>query len=210
MKNQNVFALVLVVIGLTGTGCVQAQTEKTVQGQYGPRPYITHAELENTSVGGTVSGKSSSSRTTFKDVLTMASMKEVTHHFGEPTSTEYNRFPEGSSTDYIATLTYDGLSLEYRKRGGKLRLQTLKITSEDRFLRVGGVKLQPGMSTDSLSAVMQTEIGDDGEGFLRVTPPGKSEDLRSTRYSNATIELWTETHTRTRIVEKVRFHRIAP
>ena len=96
----------------------------------------------------------------------MASLEEVTRHFGNPTSTEYDRFPEGSPTDYVVTLTYDGLDLEYRKRGGRIRLQTMAITSEDWFIRVGGVTLQPGMSTDSLSAVMRNAIRDDGEGFF--------------------------------------------
>jgi hypothetical protein len=211
MTSQNIFVFVLVIISLAGAGCVQAQTEKTVQGQYGPTPYISHTEFQNISVGGrTVSGKSSSSRTTFKDILAVASLKEVTRHFGEPTSTEYNRFPEGSPTDYVVHIKYDGLKLKYRKRGEKIRLETMTITSEDRFLRVGGGKLQPGMSTDSLSAVMRKAVGDDGEGFFRVAPPGKSDHPRSIRDSHTTIQLWTETDTRNRIVKKVRFHRIAP
>jgi len=70
------------------------------------------------------------------------------------------------SLKYIVYLTYDGLDLKYRKRGEKIRLETLVITSEDWFIRVGGVTLQPGMNTDSLSAVMRKAIHDDGEGFF--------------------------------------------
>lgn len=140
----------------------------------------------------------------------MSSLEEVTRHFGEPTSTEYDRFPEGSPTDYVVTLIYDGLDLEYRKRGGRIRLQTMEITSEAWFTRVGGVTLQPGMSTDSLSAVMRNAIRGDGEGFFRVAPPGKSEDPRSIRDSETTIQLWSETDAGSGIVKKVRFHRIAP
>lgn len=203
------FVFILLVTGLADSGCVQAQTEKMVQGQYGPTPYITQAEFQDISVGGTVSGKSSSSRTTFGDILAVASLEEVTRHFGEPTSTEYNRFPEGSSTEYVVNLSYDGLSLKYRKRD-RIRLETMAITSEDWFLRIGGVKLQPGISTDSLSAVMRKAIRDDGEGFFRVAPPGKSEDSRSIRNSETTIQLCTETDEKNSTVKKVRFHRIAP
>lgn len=201
----------LFLVGLAETGAVQAQTEKTVLGQHDPTPYISHVEFQSISVGGrSVSGKSSGTQPTFRDILTVSAPEEVTRHFGEPTSTEYDRFPEGSPTDYVATLTYDGVNFEYRKRGEKVRLQTLAITSEDWFLRVGGVKLQPGISTDSLSTVMRKAIRDDGEGFFRVAPPGKSEDPRSIRDSETTIQLWTETDAASGIVKKVRFHRIAP
>ena len=42
----------LVLVGLAETGSVQAQTEKTVQGQHDPTPYISHAEFQSGSVGG--------------------------------------------------------------------------------------------------------------------------------------------------------------
>lgn len=209
MKDQNVFAFVLLICSLAGAGCVQAQTEKTVHGQNGQTPYISYTEFQNASVGGgVVSGKSSSPRTTFKDILTVASLKEVTRHFGEPTSTEYNRFPEGSSTDYTVDLIYDGAKLKYRKRSGGIKLETMVITSEDRFLEVGGVKLQPGMSTNSLSAAIRKEIEGDGDGVVgvKVARLGKSGDLRSIRDSNTEIQIWTEENT----VREVRFHRIAP
>jgi hypothetical protein len=142
-------------------------------------------------VGGeTGSSTSSSPQTTFSDILTVTSLEEVTRHFGEPTSTEYDRFPEGSPTDHVVTLDHDGISLEYRKGGGEIKLQTMVITSTDRFLKVGGVRLQPGMSTDSLSAVMRKTVRDDGEGFFRVAPPGKREHPRSIRDSETTIQFW--------------------
>lgn len=200
---------ILVFVGLGGAGCVQAQTEKTVRGQHGPTPYISHAEFQDISVGGgTVSGKSSSSRPTFRDILTVASLDEVARRFGEPTSIEYNRFPEGSSTDYKAILTYDGMKLWYRKIRGKVRLQTMVITSEDRFLRVGGVKLRPGMSTDSLSAVMRKAVEDDDDGVavLRVERPGKSENLRSVQDSRTKVSV--EVDKRNHTVKEVKFNRI--
>jgi hypothetical protein len=209
MKAQNAFVFVLLVSSLAGAGCVQAQTEKTVHGQNGRTPYISYNEFQNTSVGGGIApGKSSGPRTTFKDILAVASLKEVTRHFGEPTSTEYNRFPEGSSTDYTVDLIYDGIKLKYRKRAGGIKLETMVITSEDRFLKVGRVKLQPGMSTDSLSAVMRKEIEGDGDGVVgvKVARPGKSRDIRSVRDSHTEIQIWTEEST----VREVRFHRIAP
>ena len=86
----------------------------------------------------------------------------------------------------------------------------MAITSEDWFLRVGGMKLQPGMSTDSLSAVMRKAIENDGDGVVAVTvaPPGKSEDSRSIRDSHTEIQFWTTEDRST--VQEVRFHRIAP
>jgi hypothetical protein len=212
MKTQNVFALVLFFVSLSWGGAVQAQTEKTVRGQHGPTPYINHAEFQNISVGGeAVSDKSSSSQTTFKDILAVASLEEVTRHFGEPTSTEYNRFPEGMSTDYTVVLTYDGLELKYRKIMSEIKLQTMTITSEDRSLGVGGVKLRPGMSTDSLSAKMRKAIEEDGDGVVAITVarPGKSEDPRSIQDSQTEIQLWTETGVKNPTVKKVRFHRIS-
>ena len=209
MTFQKTIVFVLVIISLAGAECVQAQTAKTVHGQHGNTAYITHAEFQNISVGGgTVSGKSSSSRTTFKDMLSVASLKEVTRHFGEPISTEYNRFPEGISTDYIVHIKYDGLNLKYRKRGKGIRLETMAITSEDRFMRVGGVKLQPGMNTDALSAVMRKAIegAHDGIVGVKVARPGKSGDARSIRDTHTEIQIWTKKST----VSEVRFHRIAP
>jgi len=208
----------VVVMGVVVMGGVSAvpqlamsQVEKTVQGQYGPTPYISHAEFQSSSVGGgSISRKSTGSQPMLRDILAVLSLEEVTRRFGEPASTEYKRAPEGMSLEYIVYLTYDGLDLKYRKRGEKIRLETMAITSEDWFLRVGGMKLQPGMSTDSLSAVMRKAIRDDGEGFFRVAPPGKSEDPRSIRSSETTIQLWTETDAGSDIVKKVRFHRIAP
>lgn len=97
MRGPTRLSSVLLVVGLVGAGCVQAQTKKKVPGQHGPKPYISDAEFQDISVGGVaVSGKSSSSRPTFGDMLTVASLDEVTRRFGEPTSIEYNRFPEGS------------------------------------------------------------------------------------------------------------------
>jgi hypothetical protein len=211
MRGPTRLSSVLLVVGLVGAGCVQAQTKKKVPGQHDPTPYISHAEFQNISVGGElISGKSSGSQPTFRDILTVASLEEVTRHFGEPTSTEYNRFPEGSPTDYVVSLTYDGLKLEYRKTREEINLQTMVITSTDRFLKVGGLKLRPGMSSDSLNAVMRKAIHDDGEGFFRVAPPGKSEDPHSIRDSETTIKLWAEKDTENSIIKKLRFHRIAP
>ena len=112
----------LVLASLAKAGFVQAQTEKTVQRQHDPTPYISHAEFQSSSVGGEpVSRKSSGSQPTFRDILTVASLDEVTRRFGEPTSTEYNRFPGGSSTDYVATLAYEWvrIGVQKDKRGSK-------------------------------------------------------------------------------------------
>jgi hypothetical protein len=206
-----IVSILVFTSGLAAAGAVQAQTEKTVQGQYGPTPYITHTEFQNISVGGeTGSSKSPGPQTTFRDILAVSSLGEVTRHFGALTSTEYNRFPEESATDYVVTLTYDGMHLEYRKSGEEITLQTMVITSTDRFLTVGGVKLQPGMSTDSLSAVVRKTVRDDGKGFFQVAPPGKRDAPRSIRHSETTIGLWTEKNQKDSTVKKVRLHRIAP
>ena len=197
--------------GLFASGATFAQTEKTVSGQYGQTPYISHAEFQNISVEGrAASGKSSNSKTMFGDILTVASLDEVTRRFGEPNSTEYNRFPEGSSTDYTVVLTYDGLEFKYRKIMGEINLQTMTITSEDRFLKVGGVNLRPGMSTDSLSAGMQKAIEEDGNGLvaIAVAPPGKSGNFRSIRNSETEVQLLTKTGMGGPMVKKISFHRI--
>ena len=82
------------------------------------------------------------------------------------------------------------------------------ITSEDRFLRVGGVKLRPGMSTDSLSAVMRKAVEDDDDGVavLRVERPGKSENLRSVQDSRTKVSV--EVDKRNHTVKEVKFNRI--
>lgn len=199
----------LIVPGSAAAQATKLHEQTTAQGEIDRTAYITHAEFQNISVGGgTVSGKSSSSRTTFKDMLSVASLKEVTRHFGEPISTEYNRFPEGISADYIVHIKYDGLNIKYRKRGKGIRLETMAITSEDRFMRVGGVKLQPGMNTDALSAVMRKAIegAHDGIVGVKVARPGKSGDARSIRDTHTEIQIWTKKST----VSEVRFHRIAP
>ena len=199
----------MVIISLAGTGCVQAQTEKTAPGQYGPTPYISHAEFQNISMGGeTVLGKSSGSRTTFRDILTVASLEEVSRRFGEPASTEYNRFPEGSSTDYVVTLMYDGFEIKYRKISGEIKLQSMVITSEDRFLKIGGAKLRPGMSTKSLSSVIRKEVEDDDDGVaaVRVAQPGKSENPRSIPNGQPAIAIEVDKSTNT--LKKIEFSRI--
>jgi hypothetical protein len=203
----------LVLASLVGVRPVQAQTEKALQqGQVDPIPYISHAEFQNVSVGGTGSGKSSSSQTTFRDILAVTSLEEVTHHFGEPTSTEYKRAPKGISTDYIVYMKYNGISFKYRKRGGKIRLETMAITSKDRFLRIGGMRLRPGMNIDSLSAVIQKAIEDDSDGVIgiKVARPGKSKDDQSILDSHTSIQIWTSKDQKRSTVKEVRFHRIAP
>jgi len=208
MRVFNVVAAVLILASFTGVEAVEAQTEKTVQGQYGPTPYITYAEFQDISVGGTVSGKSSSSRTAFRDVLNVASLDEVTRHFGKPKSTEYNRFPEGSSTDYVVTLNYEGINIKYRKTRRRIKLQEILITSEDRFLKVSGVKLQPGMSTDSLSAVMQKAVEDDDDGVaaVRVARPGKSEAPRSIPNGQPAISIKVDKNSG--ILKRIHFSRV--
>ena len=209
MRDLGRLVSILVVVSLAGAGGVQAQTEKTVQGQYSATPYISHAEFQNISMGGeTVPGKSSGSRTTFRDILTVVSLEEVSRRFGEPTSTEYNRFPEGSSTDYVVTLMYDGLKIKYRKIRGEIKLQSMVITSEDRFLKIGGVKLRPGMSTKSLSSVMRKEVEDDDDGVaaVRVAKPGKSENPRSIPNGQPAIAIEVDKGSNT--LKKIEFSRI--
>lgn len=205
---------ILVLVGLAGTRTVEAQTERALQWeQSDPVPYITHAEFQDICVGGeTVSSKSSSSPTTFSEILSVGSLDEVTRRFGEPTSIEYNRFPEESSTDYTVYLTYDGSEFKYRKRGEKIRLETMAIASEDRFLKFGGVKLQPGMNTEALSTAIREAIESDGDGVIgvKVAWPGKSKDVRSIQDSHTEIQIWTEENQKGRTVKEVRFHRIAP
>jgi len=97
-----VVALMGLLPGLFASGATFAQTEKTVSGQYGQTPYISHAEFQNISVEGrAASGKSSNSKTMFGDILTVASLDEVTRRFGEPNSTECKKFP---GIDYIEYL----------------------------------------------------------------------------------------------------------
>ena len=209
MRDLGRLVSILVVVSLAGAGGVQAQTEKTVQGQYSATPYISHAEFQNISVGGgPVSDKSSSTRTTFRDILTVASLDEVTRRFGEPTSTEYKKFPGVDYIEYLAIMSYDGSKFWYKKVRGEIRLQTMVITSTDRFLRVGGVKLRPGMSADSLSAVMRKEVEDDDDGVavLRVARQGKSEDPRSIQDSRTKVSIEVDKGTHT--VKKVKFNRI--
>jgi len=199
MRTLHTFAFILTLANLTSVEAVEAQTKKTVPGQHHPTPYITYAEFQDISIGGEiVSGKSSGSQTTFRDILTVASLDEVTRRFGEPTSTEYNRFPEGSSTDYTVYLTYNGLELKYRKREREIKLETMALTSKERFLRAGRVKLQPGMGTDSLSPVMHKAIQDDGDGVVgvKVAQPGKSEDSPSILNSETEIQIWTKKNKR--------------
>jgi len=205
-----VVALIGLLTGLFASRATFAQTEKTVSGHYGPKPYISHAEFQNISVGGGTSDKSSSTRTTFRDILTVASLDEVTRRFGEPTSTEYKKFPGVDYIEYLSIMSYDGSKFWYKKVRGEIRLQTMVITSEDRFLMVGGIKLRPGMSADSLSAVMRKAVEDDDDGVtvLRVARQGKSENPRSIRDSRTKVSIEVDKGTHT--VKKVKFNRIVP
>lgn len=188
-------ASTLVLASLLEAGAVLAQTKKTVQVQHGTAPYIRHKEFQNISVGReAASGKSSGSQVVFRYILTVASLDEVTRRFGEPTSTEYKKFPGVDYVDYLAIIRYKGIDLYYKKVDKRIKLRTMVITSEDRFLEVGGVRLRPGMSTDSLSAVMRKAVEEDEDGIavMRVARPGKSKDRRSIQDSRTKISIETD------------------
>jgi hypothetical protein len=184
MKAPSAFVFALIVSSSAGVGAVQAQTEKTVQGQYGPLPYISHAEFEDISMGGrTASGTSitgteraSSERgVKFNDLLTIESVKEVTRRFGEPESTDYKKFPEEDFyIKYESTFVYKGAKFYYKKVSNKIKLETMVITSRDLFLEVGGIQLRPGMSPDALSAPVRQAM-DDGVSVLRIVGPDATE-----------------------------------
>lgn len=221
MRLFNSVAAVLILASFTGIEAVEAQTEKAYR-QKGKQaqavqPYISQNELEDISVGGrmasgeSVSGtghKSTESQVEFRDILTVRSANEITRRFGEPESTSYTKFPDVDYIEYEVSYTYEGIKLWYKKIKGELKLQTMSITSGDWFLKVGGIKLRPGMRTDSLSATVRQAI-DDGVSVLRVVGSGATEKRnleRAIRETRTKISIVLDK--KLGIVKKVNFNRI--
>lgn len=187
MIDLSKFGSLFVLLFILQAGCVQAQTEKAYRhkGKHAQpvKPYISQTELEDISMGGRMASgksvggtgrKSSERRVKFRDILTVESTDEITRRLGEPKSTDYTRFPEVDHIEYEVSYTYEGITLWYKKVNNKIKLKTISVTSEDWFLKVGGIRLRPGMRTDSLSATVRQAI-DDGVSVLRVVGPNTTE-----------------------------------
>ncbi len=196
----------MVIISLAETGAVQAQTEKTVQGQHDPTPYISHAEFQNISVGGElISSKSSGSQPTFRDILAVSSLDGVIRLFGEPKT--FNRIPYPDGSTVRVDLNYGGLKMEYFKSAGKadFRLREMKITSSEWSLTVGEKELCPGMAGNQLSPPVRKS------GYVYIAKQGTAKkakrsgelEITDTR-TQITFEIDEDSGT----VKTIRFHQM--
>lgn len=147
-------------------GVVVAQTERAFQGtdvhgQSTRVPYPRHEEYQNISlIGSSASGKSpkqsADASLKFGQLLSVASLDEVTRRLGEPKSIERRDL---SGNMFIGILHYDGLRLEYLKTGTKeIRLRKLDISSPGWSVTINGKELHPGMEISQLSTTVRESI----------------------------------------------------
>jgi hypothetical protein len=147
-------------------GVVVAQTERAFQGtdvhgQSTRVPYLRHEEYQNISlIGSSASGKSpkqsADASLKFGQLLSVASLDEVTRRLGEPKSIERRDL---SGNMFIGILHYDGLRLEYLKTGTKeIRLRKLDISSPGWSVTINGKELHPGMEISQLSTTVRESI----------------------------------------------------
>ena len=115
----------------------EAQTQRTFQredmhGESIRVPYLRHEEYQNISLTGSSALQKSSKQVAdsspkFGQLLSVASLGEVTRRLGEPESIERRDL---SGNMFIGILHYEGLRLEYLKTGNKeIRLRKLDMSS---------------------------------------------------------------------------------
>ena len=157
----------------------KAQTERTVQqkdvrGRDTQVPYLRQNEyreisLMDDSMTRKTSEKSSRHQPTFGNLLTVASLDEVTRLIGKPKSTERRELSGGM---FIGILRYDGLRMEYLKTGPEtVRLRKLDITSPKWLVTINGKEFRPGTDIRQLSPSVRQSIQD----FER--PPSDNPDV---------------------------------
>jgi len=160
----------------------EAQTQRTFQrkdmhGQSTRVPYLRHEEYQNISLtGSSASGKSSKQSADaslkFGQLLSVASLDEVTRRLGEPKSIERRDL---SGNMFIGILHYDGLRLEYLKTVTReIRLRKLDISSPGWSITINGKELHPGMEISQLSTTVRESI----EHFER--SPSDNPDVDAT------------------------------
>lgn len=123
-----------------------AQTQKTHQyenaeGVTVESPYITYSEFKNISIDG---------KARLGELLTLNSTDEVTHALGEPKEKNVLEIGAGGIEKEV-TFVYKGFSIEYLKKNGKLLLEILEIVSNNKFIKLNGFNIKPGMSINKLS-----------------------------------------------------------
>ena len=206
MRGPTRLSSVLLVVGLVGAGCVQAQTKKKVPGQHGPKPYISDAEFQDISVGGEfISGKSSGFQPTFRDILAVSSLDGVIRLFGEPKHFNRATFPDGKTVR--ADLNFGGMKTEYIKVSGSsyFRLRELKVTSPEWSLTVGEKEFCPGMAVNQLSPPVRKS------GYVYIAKQGTAKkakrsgelEITDTR-TQVTFEIDEDSGT----VKTIRFHQM--
>lgn len=178
MRIYKIIVVALLFGGVFFAKGVEAQTQRTFQrkdmhGQSTQVPYLRHEEYQNISLtSDSISQKSSSqsadANLTFGQLLSVASLDEVTHRLGEPRSTERRELSENM---FIGVLRYEGLMLEYLKTGTEdLRLRKLHITDSDWSVTINGKDLRPGVKVNQLSSVVQQSMQD-----IENPPPGRPD-----------------------------------
>ena len=219
----------MVIISLAETGAVQAQTEKTVQGQHDPTPYISYAEFRDISASKgqrTISSKSLRDTTNLarggqvvlQELLSVSSLDEVIRILGQPKAIDRDEFPDGG---WAATLQYEGGTMfDYQKfEDGTIALLELQLWSSDWSLKVGEKELRPGMRIDSLSSVVRQSIQEgsypkganvDGIGSIHIAKPGTAKGGNVTLLKNGKAEITVHVNTESGTVGVVRFARLGP
>ena len=214
---------ILVVVGLAGAGIVQAQTEntfkRTYEGEVVQAPYITFDAFEKASLDrgrSTCNGASTSATSqgvTLSDLLSAASLDQVTQYLGNPESLEKrNLVREGS---FIAHFHYEGLKLEYIKaeKKGEVLLRDLTITGGGWSLTVNGHRVHIGMPESELSTPVRQSVQtsaekstDGGRAVIhlrdaRTTDTAKAEQSQSERRLGISIDVDGR-------VKEITFHRM--
>lgn len=193
--------------------------KRTYEGEVVQASYITFDDFEKASLsrGRLKSDEVSSSATiqgvTLSDLLSAASLDQVTQYLGNPESLEKkNLVREGS---FIAYFHYEGLKLEYIKaeKKGKILLRDLTITGSEWSLTVNGSRVHIGMPESELSTPVRESVRtsaekstDGGRAVIhlrnaKTTDTAKAERSQSERRLGISIDVDGR-------VKEITFHRM--
>jgi hypothetical protein len=203
MRGTTRLISILVFVSLAGTGSVQAQT---VPGQYGPKPYISHAEFQNIRLngpGGTVR---------MGEILSITSVDEANKHLGKPDSIDIKNIGAGSYERSIR-LVYEGMEIRYMDYSDpvdEVRLINLDIDSSSYSIEVAGKEILTGMSSHQLSRNVRKNKAEDESSqttslLIRVSE-GSAEDGGSASEIAEHEAISIEVDDRTGEVVRIRYH----
>lgn len=203
MRDLGRLVSILVVVSLSGVGAVQAQTEKTIPGQYGPTPYITHSEFQSATVTGGKYAEGKGRNVPFEKISTIASLDSLAQYLGSPVEKSEDS-PFGTSV--LAYVNYKGLELEYVKaQGADFKLRELKITSSDWAVTVNGTELRPGTDANVLDKSVRRA------GHIFIAAPGagqKAESHGKLDVMGEDSSIQIDFDEKAQQIKEIRFHRM--